>query len=107
MMNIHLLTPWHLPWSPTLWWLQQDSSGPLPCSASGSKHTGTTVGETPPFSKLMGNAIYFMTKLSQANAAFCIRQFSSSNCYPGGLFSSLHTQPIYNTSGSDVRAEGG
>lgn len=60
------------------------------------------LGETPAFSKFMGNAIYFMIKLHQGNAAFCIRQFSSSNCYPGGLFSSLNTQPIYNTDGSSV-----
>lgn len=60
------------------------------------------LGESLPFSKFMGDAIYFMIKLHQGNAAFCIRQFSPSNCYPGGLVSSLCTQPIYNTNGSNV-----
>lgn len=54
----------------------------------------------PAFSKFMGNAIYFMIKLHRGNAAFCIRQFSSGNCCPGGLLSSLHTRPIYNTAGT-------
>ena len=83
-------------------WPQQAGAGLFPCSTSGSKRVKTTVGQTLPFSKFMGNAIYFMIKLHQGNAAFCIRQFSSSNCYPGGLVSSLYTQPIYNTNGSNV-----
>lgn len=99
-MNIHLFV-FHdnFPWSLSV---AVAGAGLFPCGTSGSKHMETTVGETLPFSKFMGNAIYFMIKLHQGNAAFCIRQFSSSNCYPGGLFFSLYTQPIYNTNGSNV-----
>lgn len=97
-MNIHLFHD-SFPWSLRA---AVAGAGLFPCSPSGSKCMETTQGETPAFSKFMGNAIYFMIKLHQGNAAFCIRQFSSSNCYPGGLFSFLNTQPIYNTDGSSV-----